>query len=113
MGNLTADMFTNQIDRVKEIAPVLTETNKSVVVQFEKLNWFIDERPLEIKVGNNKVKISTFDFMKAFKDMLDTGEFYMDQIDESVWEIEKALEDTQNNLDYEREFIKSKGWHQL
>lgn len=100
MGNFTADMFANRIEKVKEIAPVLTETNKSVVVQFEKLNWFIDDMPIKIKVGDNKVDVSMMDFMKAFKDMLDTGEFYMDQIDESVWEIEKKLEDLSDQNGY-------------
>lgn len=100
MGNFTADMFENKIDKVKEMPPTTKTDTKSVVVQFEKLNWFIEDMPIKIKVGDNKVEVSMVDFIKAFKDMLDTGEFYMDQIDESVWEIEKKLEDLSDQNGY-------------
>ena len=100
MGRLRADMFENKIDKIKVLEPLKNEVRKSVIVQFENLNWFIDDTPIKIKVGDNKVEVSVFDFMQAFKDMLDTGEFYMDQIDESIWDIEKKLEDLSDQNGY-------------
>lgn len=101
MENRTrTNVFIETIDRMQCVKSNNVKEADTVALDTGMTTLFIDERPLEIKVGNNKVKVSVYDFMKAFKDMLDTGEFYMDQIDESVWEIEKKLEDLSDQNGY-------------
>lgn len=67
---------------------------------------FYENKPLEVKVGSNKVKVSMLDFMQAFKDMLDTGVFELDQIDSEVWDIENKLEVLGNQNDYLNETLR-------
>ena len=106
MENRTrANVFIETIDRVKLLhTDDITDTD-TVALDTGMTTLFIDERPLEIKVGDNKVKVSTLDFMQAFKDMLDTGVFEMDQIDSEVWDIENKLEVMGNQNDYLNETL--------
>ena len=77
-----------------------------VFLQVPHLNIIMNNDDIKIKVGDNKVKVSTFDFMQAFKDMLDTGVFEMDQIDSEVWDIENKLEAIGNQNDYLNETLR-------
>lgn len=82
----------------------------SIVATSGNADLFLNENPIEIKVGDNKVKVTTLEFMQAFKDMLDTGTFELDQIDSAVWSIESKLEEAQDKLTSTMDFIQSKGW---
>jgi hypothetical protein len=94
-NNTMVSVFIGTIDKVGH-----HEEPACVVLNTGVADLFFDEKPFEIKVGDNKVKISTLDFMKAFKDMFDTGVFELDQIDSAVWNIEFELESVQQRVDY-------------
>lgn len=95
MGNSTStSVFIRTIDKIVHL-----DDNKCVVLHTGPASLFFDENPIEIKVGDNKVKATTLEFMKAFKDMLDTGVFELDQIDSTVWSIESELEEIRDQID--------------
>lgn len=104
MNNFAGTLFSDEIFEIATVEP--KDVKKHVVVKFGKLDWFITEKPLEIKVGDNKIKVSMYEFMQAFKDMLDTGVFEMDQIDSEVWDIENKLEVLSNQNDYLNETLR-------
>lgn len=63
------------------------------------------EQEYKIKLGDKKVKVSMSDFMQAFRDMLEGDVFEMDQIDSAYNEIENALVETRNQLEYANEVL--------
>ena len=77
-----------------------------VFLQVPHLSIIMKNEDVQIKVGSNKVKVSIYDFMQAFKDMLDTGVFEMDQIDSEVWDIENKLEVIGKQNDYLNETLR-------
>ena len=97
MKNITTvNVHINSID---EIAHIDNKATNFITLTIGAADLYFDENPIEIKVGDNKVKVSTLEFLKAFKDMLDTGVFSLDQIDASVWNTENELEIARNQLD--------------
>lgn len=107
MDNRTrTNVFIETIDRIQLIKTTDVRYKDTVALDTGNTTLFIDETPLEIKVGSNKVKVSMLDFMQAFKDMLDTGVFELDQIDSEVWDIENKLEVLGNQNDYLNETLR-------
>lgn len=98
-NHASTSIWVNSITDVKEVGTAIVE------VKLEHNTLFFNAKQIEIKVGDNKVKVSTFEFMKAFKDMLDTGVFEMDQISAEVWGIEEKLEVLGNQNDYLNETL--------
>lgn len=84
----------NQIDNIW-----LSDDKKDILVYIEELSLNIENKDIEIKVGDNKVKATMFEFMQAFKDMLDEGVFSLDQIDSEVWSTENELEKAKEQRD--------------
>lgn len=99
-NHASTSIWVNSITEVKEVGTAIVE------VKLGHNTLFFDAKPLEIKVGDNKVYVSTLDFMQAFKDMLDTGVFEMDQIDSEFWDIENKLEVMGNQNDYLNETLR-------
>lgn len=91
---------------IEEITDVYEGENEITVSCGANFAMFYEKKDVEIKVGDNKVKVSMLDFMKAFKDVLDTGVFEMDQIDSEVWDIENKLEVLGNQNDYLNETLR-------
>lgn len=81
----------------------LSDDKKDILVYIEELSLAVENKEVEIKVGDSKAKVTMCEFMQAFKDMLDTGVFEMDQIDSVVWETENALEEVKNQRDVAQE----------
>jgi hypothetical protein len=80
------------INSIDEIAHIDNKATNFITLTIGAADLYFDEKPVEIKVGNDKVTVSILEFMQAFKDMLDTGTFEMDQINSLVWDIETELE---------------------
>ena len=99
-NNTYTNVFISAFSEVKQL-----EKSNCVVITVGNTDLFIDEKPLEIKVGGNKVKVTTLEFMQAVKDMLISGVFELDQIDSEVWDIEKKLEVLGNQNDYLNETL--------
>lgn len=77
----------------------LSDDKENMLVYIEELVLNIENKQIEIQVGENKAKVSMHEFMQAFKDMLDTEVFEMDQIDSVVWETENKLEEVMEQRD--------------
>jgi ASC-1-like (ASCH) protein len=78
---------------------------ENVIIEIGIVTIETENKDIEIKVGDNKVKATMFEFMQAFKDMLDTEVFEMDQIDSEVWDIENKLEVLRKQYDYLNETL--------
>ena len=99
-NNSSTSMWINEITAVNELGTAIVE------IKLDNNTLFFDAKQIEIKVGDNKVKVSILEFMVAFKYMLDTGVFEMDQIDSEVWDIENKLEVIGNQNDYLNETLR-------
>ena len=96
MRNTTlTSVFVESFDNIAQL-----ETSNSVALNTGSADLFFDEKPIEINLGNFKTKVTTFQFLQAFKDMLETGVFELDQIDSVVWDIEIKLETLGNQNEY-------------
>lgn len=94
------------------MAYVIAELGKiTSLVEFnhkneERLSFQMDDVSVQMKnelvtlnVDGTKKKIKMFDLMKALKDTLDSGEFWLDQIDDIVSKIEADREELRETLE--------------
>jgi len=94
---VTTDLHIEGIERIELIE---SEHFDSKVVLFLGCSTlFLKEKEISVKVGDSKVKVSTLEFMQAFKDMLDTGVFEMDQINSVAWQVENLLVEARESRD--------------
>ena len=94
-NSVHVSVFINNFEKIMKL-----EETGSVALYSGQSNVFFDEKPIEINLGNFKTKVTTFQFLQAFKDMLETGVFELDQIDSVVWDIEIKLETLGNQNEY-------------
>lgn len=104
MKNITT--INVHIESFESISHIKTDEFDFTSLTTGSAALLFDEKPIEIKVGDNRVKVTTLEFMQAVKDMLDSGTFELDQIDSEVWDIEKKLEVIGNQNDYLNETLR-------
>jgi len=104
MRNSTSTMV--HLDSITGIRLFESTGSQYLSVDSGTATIMLDEKEIEIKVGGNKVKVSMYEFMQAFKDLLDTGVFELDQIDSEVWDIENKLEVLGNQNNYLSETLR-------
>lgn len=98
---------------IKEVVKFEDKEAEMMAVDIDEVSWYLENKTFEIKVGNEKAKVKLYDFMVAFKEMLEVGTFEMDEIDSAVWKIESKLEETQEKLDSAMDLIESRGsWNE-
>jgi len=96
-NTVMADIHIEGIERVELLES--EHFDNTVVLFLGHSNLFFKEKEISVKVGDSKVKVSTLEFMQAFKDMLDTGVFEMDQINSVAWQVENLLVEARESRD--------------
>jgi len=91
---------------IEDVEMLTSDPESRVTFKSENITFFLENQIIDIKVGDNKVKVSTLEFMKAFKDMLDEGVFSLDQIDSEVWSTENELEKAREQRDFAYETLR-------
>ena len=78
-----------QIDRLKM---VMLECNDSTFLYFE-------DKQIEIKLGDTKVKSSVYEILQALKGALETNVIEIDSISDQFRSMENDLEEVRNQVD--------------
>ena len=82
----------NEVKRLDQINLVMAACDGSTFLYF-------DDKDIEIKIGDTKVKSSVFEILQALKDALDTDVIEIDSISDQFRSMESDLEEVRNQVD--------------
>ena len=92
--NINVNVKASSIDGIE-----VNKGEKTVTMIMEDLRLTFNNSRVDIKVGDNKVKVMLSDIIEALADAIDTGDFEMDEIDSVVWATENSLEEAREQRD--------------
>ena len=99
--NINVTVKASSIDGIE-----VNKGEKTVTMIMEDLRLTFNNSRIDIKVGDNKVKVMLSDIIEALADAIDTGDFEMDEIDSVVWATENSLEEAKEQRDNYYETIR-------
>lgn len=93
-----SEIFIEEIESVES-------TNNNVICKVGEDKLILKNKQIKIKLGDESVKTTTYEFMRAFADMLDEEIFEMDVIREKFWGLENTIEEVREQRDSAREML--------
>lgn len=99
--NIKMDIKASSIDGIE-----VNKGEKTITMIMEDLRLTLNNSRIDIKVGDDKIKVMLSDIIKALADAIDTGDFEMDEIDSVVWATENSLEEAREQRDSYYETIR-------
>lgn len=76
------------VDKITSLVEYDHENEEKLTFQMDGVSVHMKNELVTLNVDGTKVKIKMLDLVKALKDTLDSGEFWLDQIDDIVSNIE-------------------------
>lgn len=86
------------VDKITSLVEYEHENEEKLSFQMDGVSVHMKNELVTLNVDGTKVKIKMLDLMKALKDTLDSGEFWLDQIDDIVSDIEANRQELREAL---------------
>lgn len=86
------------VDKITSLVEYDHENEEKLTFQMDGVSVHMKNELVTLNVDGTKVKIKMLDLMKALKDTLDSGEFWLDQIDDIVSDIEADRQELREAL---------------
>lgn len=90
------------LDKITSLVEYDHENEEKLSFQMDGVSVHMKNELVTLNVDGTKVKIKMLDLVKALKDTLDSGEFWLDQIDDIVSDIEASRQELREALEARR-----------
>lgn len=90
------------VDKITSLVEYDHENEEKLSFQIDGVSVHMKNELVTLNVDGTKVKIKILDLIKALKDTLDSGEFWLNQIDDIVSDIEADRQEFREALEVRR-----------
>lgn len=91
-----------ELDKITSLVEFNHKNEERLSFQMDDVSVQMKNKLVTLNVDGTKKKVKMFDIIKALKDTLDSGEFWLDQIDDIVSKIEADREELREALEAKR-----------